>query len=261
MLLYPTKRKSTGIKSNSLVSVAFSSMQGWRPEMEDTHNIILDGDKNLNNIMFFAVFDGHAGKEVSHMLKKRMLKEIQQTDEYKSGAYGSALKVGALKMDSKMEKMFEDKERTPGSTANMALIAGRELYVGNLGDSRCVCCVDGKSLALSFDHKPGNPNERERILKAGARISVKNDCLYMGPSSLAMSRSMGDFEYKRNEKLSTLDQAVSPLADVVHRTIDDTWEFLILACDGIWDVLSNEEAINFVLHRIAEGKSPGKYLV
>ena len=50
-----------------------------------------------------------------------MLKEIQQTDEYNSGAYGSALKVGALKMDSKMEKMFEDKERTPGSTANMSL--------------------------------------------------------------------------------------------------------------------------------------------
>jgi len=70
MLLYPTKRKSTGLKSNSLVSVAFSSMQGWRPEMEDTHNIILDGDKKLNNIMFFAVFDGHAGKEVSRMLKK-----------------------------------------------------------------------------------------------------------------------------------------------------------------------------------------------
>ena len=116
-------------------------------------------------------------------------------------------------------------------------------------------------MALSIDHKPGNPNERKRILKAGANINVRDDYLYMGPSFLAMSRSMIDFEYKRNEKLSMFDQAVSPSADVVHRTIDDTWEFLILACDGIWDVLSNEEAINFVLHRIAEGKSPGKYLV
>ena len=116
-------------------------------------------------------------------------------------------------------------------------------------------------MALGIDHKPGNLNERKWILKAGANINVRDDYLYTGPSFLAMSRSMGDFEYKRNEKLSMFDQAVSPLADVVHRTIDDTWEFLILACDGIWDVLSNEEAINFVLHRIAEGKSPGKYLV
>jgi len=57
-------------------------MQGWCPEIEDTHNIILDGNKKLNNIMFFAVFDGYAGKEVSRMIQKRMLKEIQQTDEY-----------------------------------------------------------------------------------------------------------------------------------------------------------------------------------
>jgi len=256
MLLSPIKRKSTGLKDNAFVSVAFSTMQGWRPEMEDTHNVILDVDKKLVNMMFFAVFDGHAGQEVSRILKRRMLKEIKQTDEFKSGNYGQALKIGALEMDSKMNKMFQDQTNTPGSTANMVLIVENELYVANIGDSRCVGCVNGKPIALSIDHKPSDTNERERILKAGGKLTAKSDYLNLGKSFLATSRAIGDFQFKRNKELSVSNQVVSPLADVVHKTIDDTWDFIILACDGIWDVMSNEEAIEFVLNRIAQGKNP-----
>jgi len=256
MLLSPIKRKSTGLKDNAFVSVAFSTMQGWRPEMEDTHNVILDVDKKLVNMMFFAVFDGHAGQEVSRILKRRMLKEIKQTDEFKSGYYGQALKIGALEMDSKINKMFQGQTNTPGSTANMVLIVENELYVANIGDSRCVGSVNGKSIALSIDHKPSDTNERERILKAGGKLTAKSDYLNLGKSFLATSRAIGDFQFKRNKELSVSNQVVSPLADVVHKTIDDTWDFIILACDGIWDVMSNEEAIEFVLNRIAQGKNP-----
>merc|ERR1712212_1443560 len=157
--------------------------------MEDTHNVILDVDKKLINMMFFAVFDGHAGRGVSRILKRRMLKEIKQTDEFKSGCYGQALTLGALEMDSKMNKLFQNQKHTPGSTANMALIVRNELYVGNIGDSRCVGCVNGKPIALSIDHKPSNIHERERILKAGGKITARSDYLNLGKSFLATSRA------------------------------------------------------------------------
>ena len=116
--------------------------------------------------------------------------------------------------------------------------------------------INGQAKPLSVDHKPGNPEERKRINKAGAEVDVDDGHLYTENSSLAVSRSMGDFEYKKNQKLGAIDQVVSPLADVIQRTIDDSWQFILLGCDGIWDELSNDEAISFVLTGIAKGKDP-----
>jgi len=87
-------------------------------------------------------------------------------------------------------------------------------------------------------------------------VDADDGHLYTENSSLAVSRSMGDFEYKKDQKLGATDQIVSPLADVIQRTVDNSWQFIILACDGIWDVLSNEEAVDFVLQRISKGKDP-----
>ena len=256
MLRTPVTTKESGLSENKYVKVGFSSMQGWRPEMEDSHNVILDGDKKIPGTMFFAVYDGHGGQEISRLLGKEMFKEIKGTEEYAAGAYEQAIISAALEMDSKMKETFKENPSTPGSTANMALIVVKELFVGNIGDSRCIACINGQAKPLSVDHKPGNPEERKRINKAGAEVDVDDGHLYTENSSLAVSRSMGDFEYKKNQKLGAIDQVVSPLADVIQRTIDDSWQFILLGCDGIWDELSNDEAISFVLTGIAKGKDP-----
>merc|ERR1719436_1645673 len=121
-------------------------------------------------------------------------------------------------MDAKMKELYKSRTSTPGSTANMALVIGKELFVGNIGDSRCICCINGKAVPLSVDHKPGNPEEKKRIMKAGAEVSQDDGHLYTETSSLAVSRSMGDFEYKKDQKLGATDQVVSPLAYVIQRT-------------------------------------------
>jgi len=256
MLKTPVTTKDAGLSSNNFVNVGFSSMQGWRPEMEDAHNIILNGDKKVPGVMFFAVFDGHGGQEISRLLGKDMFNEIKATEEYAAEAYEQAIISAALEMDSKMKEMFKDTQSTPGSTANMALIVDKKLFVGNIGDSRCIACINGQAKPLSVDHKPANPEEQKRIKKAGAEVDADDGHLYTESSSLAVSRSMGDFEYKKNQKLGATDQVVSPLADVIQRDIDDSWQFILLACDGIWDELSNDEAVNFVLRGIANGKNP-----
>ena len=57
---------------------------------------------------------------------------------------------------------------------------------------------------------------------------------------------MGDFEYNKNQKLGATDQVVSPLADIIQRNFDKMWQFMLLACDGIWDEFTNGKAVDFV---------------
>jgi serine/threonine protein phosphatase PrpC len=115
---------------------------------------------------------------------------------------------------------------------------------------------------LSFDHKPDLPEEMARIEKAGLKVisqsyeeegqqytvhkvaKTENDLL-------AVSRAFGDFEYKSNTTLGPEDQAVSCIADVqVHKRDPDRDQYLVLACDGIWDVMDNNEVMDFVLEQI-----------
>ena len=79
----------------------------------------------------------------------------------------------------------------------VALLVGRELYVANAGDSRCVVCRDGRAIEMSFDHKPEDEPESARIKKAGGRVT--QDGRVNG--GLNLSRAIGDHAYKTNKVL------------------------------------------------------------
>jgi len=74
--------------------------------------------------------------------------------------------------------------------------------------------------------------------------------------NLALSRALGDFIFKRNADKQPEEQVVSALPDVTVKAINEDWEFVLIACDGIWDVLSNEEVLKFVRTRIAQQMPP-----
>ena len=74
--------------------------------------------------------------------------------------------------------------------------------------------------------------------------------------NLALSRALGDFVFKRNEKKSAEEQIVTAYPDVVVKDIREDLEFIVLACDGIWDVMTNEEVVQFVRVRIAAKMEP-----
>eukprot|EP00531_Pseudo-nitzschia_arenysensis_P009678 CAMPEP_0116147886 /NCGR_PEP_ID=MMETSP0329-20121206/18021_1 /TAXON_ID=697910 /ORGANISM="Pseudo-nitzschia arenysensis, Strain B593" /LENGTH=706 /DNA_ID=CAMNT_0003643899 /DNA_START=98 /DNA_END=2218 /DNA_ORIENTATION=+ len=116
--------------------------------------------------------------------------------------------------------------------------------------------------ALSEDHKPNLPDEMARVQKAGLEvesISVKEEdgtetLIYKVKKSdkdqLAVSRAFGDFDYKANTTLSEVEQAIIPLAEVKIHTRNDDDLYLVLACDGIWDVMNNEQAIEVVQQQV-----------
>lgn len=143
---------------------------------------------------------------------------------------------------------MEYTERNAGCTSVVAVVRGRTLYVANAGDSRCVLCRSGQAVDMSVDHKPTQEEERNRILKAGGFISDGrvNGCL-------ALSRAIGDLEFKRSYELAPEEQVVTAYPEVRKLELSREDDFLILACDGIWDVLSSQACVDFVKQKLAAG--------
>ena len=136
-----------------------------------------------------------------------------------------------------------------GCTAVVALLVGRDLFVANAGDSRCVVCRDGKAIEMSFDHKPEDDPERERITKAGGRVTPDGRV----NGGLNLSRAIGDHAYKTNKMLPLTEQMISPVPDVRKLTINpETDSFIFLACDGIWNSLNSQEVVDFINARLKE---------
>jgi protein phosphatase PTC2/3 len=120
-----------------------------------------------------------------------------------------------------------------GCTACVALITRNEIYVANAGDTRCVIASKGKAKDLSIDHKPDLPAEKRRVQRAGGFVEEGRV-----NGIIAISRAIGDWEYK-NQSLKPEDNMVSCIPEVMIETIRPDHDFIILACDGIWDCLTS----------------------
>lgn len=102
---------------------------------------------------------------------------------------------------------------------------------------------------MSIDHKPEDDPERERIVKAGGIVTSEGRVNH----GLNLSRAIGDHAYKQNKDLSDREQMITALPDIKTLTIDPNEdEFIVLACDGIWNSLSNEKVVEFVRERIGD---------
>lgn len=137
---------------------------------------------------------------------------------------------------SKSYLALEEVEIQSGCTAIVALLKHNELFIANAGDSRAVLCRDGNAIALSNDHKPTNLEERERIINAGGFINeIGGVCRVNG--NLNLSRAIGDLRYKTNIDLDPALQIITAEPDVKRIEITSRDRFLVMACDGIWDVM------------------------
>lgn len=138
-----------------------------------------------------------------------------------------------------------------GCTAvSVAIRPDNTVVVANTGDSRCVLSRRGEATPLTLDHKPVIFEEARRIIRAGGFV---RDNRVNG--ALNVSRTIGDLDFKRNAELPQTEQMVVATPDITELKLQDGDEFLIIACDGIWDVLSNQEAVDFVRRRIKQGQS------
>ncbi|CAG9819555.1 unnamed protein product [Phaedon cochleariae] len=246
----PVTVKGTSCCENTLFRVGSSCMQGWRVNMEDSHTHILSLPDSPGTA-YFAVYDGHGGAKIAEYAGDHLHKYIINRSEYKEGNIPEAMKKGFLEFDSHMLDKHSLRDEGSGTTAVTMIIKDDKLYCANVGDSRAVASINGKAEPLSDDHKPVNQSEYERITAAGGWV----DCNRVN-GNLALSRALGDFAFKRNTEKGPEAQIVTAYPDVLEQTITSDWEFIVLACDGIWDVMSNQEVVSFVRENIAQGMDP-----
>lgn len=247
----PATSKTSESGQNKEYAYCVTEMQGWRITMEDAHAMVLELDESPeSHNAFFAVYDGHGGSAVAKFAGENVHRRLVNEEAYKQGNYDEALKRAFLGADEEMLANPAHSRDPSGCTAVAALITKDKIYVANSGDSRAVLSEKGEAKALSFDHKPTNEGERARITAAGGYIEYGRV-----NGNLALSRALGDFEFKKNYNLPAEKQVITadPEITVHDRTDDD--EFVVVACDGIWDCLSSQQVVNFVRYQVSEGKT------
>jgi len=224
------------------MSVYAVSKRGKRPQNEDKHNIILNinnQDKTLQPINFYSIYDGHGGKAISSYLSQKfpdyfVKKSVQYplTGKYISATYKSIV--------NDLNNNYTKQSMQCGATC-LAMIEYehnnfRYIDILNSGDSRCVLCSDTKAVAKTMDHKPNWPHEKERITKLGGKIVFDGYDWRIG--DLSVSRAFGDKDAA---------PYVTAKPDIYRHKIKKSDRFVILACDGFWDVFTNQDAVNLVL--------------
>ncbi|PSS31749.1 Protein like [Actinidia chinensis var. chinensis] len=221
----------TGYK-NGKFSYGYSSFKGKRSSMEDFYETrIAEVDGQM--VAFFGVFDGHGGSRTAEYLKNNLFKNLSSHPDFIKDTK-SAIVESFRQTDADYLIDEKGQQNDAGSTASTAVLLGDRLLVANVGDSRVVACRAGSAIPLSIDHKPDRSDERQRIEQAGGFIIWAGTWRVGGV--LAVSRAFGD---------KLLKPYVVAEPEIQEEEIDGI-DFIIIASDGLWNVLSNEEAVAIV---------------
>lgn len=230
-----------------------TSLLGLRPTNEDAEFFLLNLDKKddtKNNINLLAIFDGHGGPLVSDYLSKKLPQYF-----YDKTVVPQNLKKNSKKYHKFIYKLFDfiqekirndiKESKLMGSTALIAQVynvnSKLKLQVINVGDCRAIICNKYNiGIPLTKDHKPTSLEEFDRITKLGGKVlQMMNDEPRIG--GLSVSRSIGDIDTK---------PFVSHLPEIFDYDLDETDKFIIVGCDGVWDVFNNQDAVCFVLNEM-----------
>ncbi|CAN0909562.1 Protein phosphatase 2C 3 [Linum grandiflorum] len=238
-----------------------TSVCGRRRDMEDAVSVQTSFGPR-EGTSFFGLFDGHGCSHVAMKCKDRLHEiveeEIRSYEKENPIEWKETMERSFAKMDGEVGVWSEESAKastcrcelqTPqcdavGSTAVAAVVTPDKIVVSNCGDSRAVLCRNGVAVPLSSDHKPDRPDELLRIEAAGGRVIYWDGARVLGV--LAMSRAIGD-NYLKPYVIP------EPEVTITERTGDE--ECLILASDGLWDVVSNETACGVVKMCLAAQKS------
>lgn len=234
-------------KSKMKYESCVHAIKNTRRKMEDKH-VILPQFNNLfgfqedhSNQAFFAVYDGHSGVDASNYAATHLHCHLARNKCLEKDPL-LALKEAFEKTDKCFVAKAKREGLRSGSTGVAVLIKGETLYVAWLGDSQVVLSKAGQPTLLMSPHKPNREDERQRIEALGGCV------VYFGAwrvnGSLSVSRAIGDAEHK---------PYISGEPDVEEFNMEGDEDFLILACDGLWDVVKPDEAVELVVQYLADG--------
>lgn len=205
------------------------------------------GSPTFENQSFFAVFDGHNGHRCSEFLASELPNVLLRQKDFSMNPCIALINAFQETDSIWLESAKQGKEPLEdGSTAICILVRQHELYVAHAGDSRAILCQDARIISLTDDHKPNNVEEKERIEKGGG--FVQNGRIQ---GVLAVSRAFGDLAFKNKNLLTSYPE-------VKYWPVTEETEFIVAACDGVWDVISNFKVAEFVRSALINGFEPNE---
>ncbi|KAG9131847.1 hypothetical protein Leryth_016579 [Lithospermum erythrorhizon] len=212
-----------------------ASKKGRRKVMEDAHSVIVDLFGNHKQALFMVI-DGHGGRGTADFVKKNLgrniIKELKDVRMTGNNAIERAYRRGHLLTDEQI--IFQS--IGGGACAASVLVMGGQLHIANVGDCRVVLSRNGKAVSLTKDHRPSRHDERLRIDKSGGYVTCRNG-VWRVNGTLAVSRAFGDRHMK---KFIISDPEIKRLP------LTSDCEFLIMASDGLWDKVDEQEAVELV---------------
>lgn len=151
-----------------------------------------------------------------------------------------------------------DAAASAAASASDALGRPRRVCVANCGDSRAILCRKGKAVELSEDHKPELKKEEDRINKAGGHVAMIGPCHRVDGWGLNLSRALGDFYYKQRSDLPPEQQKVIAVPEIQTLELTEDDEFLVLGCDGVFELNTSQKVVNIVRQGLEAGMSVEK---
>ncbi|KAJ6846682.1 putative protein phosphatase 2C 57 [Iris pallida] len=231
---------------------------GFRRSMEDAY-VCCDNLKHeygLKNFgegpsAFYGVFDGHGGKHAAEFARSNLPRFILEAEDFPR-EIEKVVSSAFLRTDTAFaEACTLDSALASGTTALAALIVGRSLVVANAGDCRAVLCRRGKAIEMSRDHKPACIREQKRIEASGGYV-----CDGYLNGQLNVTRALGDWHMEGLKHLGGVAGPLSAEPEVMRTRLTEEDEFLIVGCDGIWDVFRSQNAVDFARRKLREHNDP-----
>jgi len=301
---------------------AFTGL-GPREINEDRH-VVVQGLGGDSNVTLAAVFDGHRGHEVAAYAAAQLPRHLlvasvqlgsaatapgtsEKPAADSSSGPAQALQQAFLATDAGFWQTWQAEmhanaavghyaERYPGCTALAAVVAGRQLWVGNAGDGRAVLSRGGVAVPLSRQHTADLEDERARVVAAGGTVQYRGGSWRVGPAALQVTRALGDFDLKRPHHqqqqhqqhphhqqpyaaesrsscssggsscsgVTVVPAAAMPVTaqpEVVCLRLSSSDQFLVLGTDGLWDVITDQEAVGLVQDTVKDPALCAKRLV
>lgn len=225
--------------------------RGIRRSMEDAHLCVDNLEETLGSrSAFYGVFDGHDGEAAACYAKEHLLAFILRDASFPT-AVEEAIKNSYLELDKKFSDACRlDDSLSSGTTVLTALLQGRNLLVANAGDCRAVLCRKGMAVPMSRDHDPSSAWEKSRIESVGGYVV---DGYVNGQVTVA--RAIGDW-HMQGLKEEGGQGPLSALPEIQSMVLSEEDEFLLMGCDGLWDVFTNEGAISFARKQLQRHNDP-----
>ena len=239
-------------------------------KMEDRHVIaspLFTGtaaESAATTAHLFAVFDGHRGAEAAQFAADALPRALAAAASAPGCQAQESLAQAFVAVDAAFKAVDDTRaaasvaggaaRRYPGATAIAALVWGRHLYVANAGDCRAMLVRGTQAVALTRDHTAEDAGERARVEAAGGSLQRDASGKWrVGAAGLAVTRGLGDFDAR--------DCGLTPEPEITRVTLEPEDEYIVLACDGLWDVLTVDDVAQLVASTVKEPGMVAKRLV